>query len=169
MIPMAPAEGDALVLLGETRGHLGQSAWLWDLHGRAEGDAPPVDLDAERRAGELVRSLKARGLITAAHDLSDGGLAMATAEMALAGGVGVTVETDPALSPAAWFFGEDRGRYLVASTDPEAVLAAAGKAGVPARKLGTTGGDTISLGTSEVPLATLREAHTTGFTRLMGE
>jgi phosphoribosylformylglycinamidine synthase len=169
MIPMAPAEGDALVLLGETRGHLGQSAWLWDLHGRAEGDTPPVDLESERRAGELVRALKAQGLITAAHDLSDGGLAVAAAEMALAAGTGITVDADETLTPAAWFFGEDQGRYLVASTDPEAVLAAAGKAGVPARKLGTTGGDTISLGASSAPLANLREAHTTGFTRLMGE
>ncbi|HUF87617.1 MAG TPA: phosphoribosylformylglycinamidine synthase subunit PurL, partial [Thermohalobaculum sp.] len=114
LIPMAPGAGETLVLLGETHGHLGQSALLWELHARAEGDAPPVDLAAERRAGELVRRLRAEDLITAAHDLSDGGLAVAAAEMALAAGTGVALEADPALPAAAWFFGEDQGRYLVA-------------------------------------------------------
>jgi len=169
LIPMTPGDGDALVLLGETKGHLGQSAWLWDLHNRAEGDAPPVDLDAERRAGELVRALKAQGLITAAHDLSDGGLALAAAEMALAAGTGVTIEADRALSPAAWFFGEDQGRYLVASTDPQGVAAAAKAAGVPAREVGRAGGDAVRLGTSGIALAELLNAHDSGFSRLMGE
>ncbi|HSF96176.1 MAG TPA: phosphoribosylformylglycinamidine synthase subunit PurL [Thermohalobaculum sp.] len=169
MIRMAPEDGDTLVLLGETKGHLGQSAWLWELFARAEGDAPPVDLDAERKAGELVRSLKADGLITAAHDLSDGGLAIAAAEMALAAGTGVALEADPALAPAAWLFGEDQGRYLVASTDPEAVIAAATATGVPARKVGRAGGETIRLGASDLPFAALREAHMTGFARMMRE
>ncbi len=170
-IPMAPGAGETLVLLGETRGHLGQSAYLWELHGRAEGDAPPVDLAAERKAGELVRALRAARLITAAHDLSDGGLAIAAAEMALAAGTGITLEADPALSPAQWFFGEDQARYVVACepAEADAVLAAAAKAGVPARKAGTTGGATVNLGASTVPLATLREAHATGFARMMGE
>jgi phosphoribosylformylglycinamidine synthase len=169
LIPMAPSEGDTLVLLGEARGHLGQSAWLWDLHIRAEGDAPPVDLGAERRAGELVRALKAQGLITAAHDLSDGGLALAAAEMALAAGTGVTLEADATLAPAAWFFGEDQGRYLVGAKNADAVLAAAGKAGIPARVIGRTGGAEVTLGEAALPLATLAEAHRTGFARLMGE
>jgi phosphoribosylformylglycinamidine synthase len=171
IIPMAPGSGEALVLIGATDGHLGQSAWLWELFRRAEGDAPPVDLAAERRAGELIRRLKAEGLITAAHDLSDGGLALAAAEMALAAGTGVTLAADPALSPAAWFFGEDQGRYLVTCAG-EAVarlVAAAAEAGVPARKVGETGGDRITLGASSLPLATLRAAHATGFARLMGE
>ena len=103
VIPMAPGDGETLVLIGETKGHLGQSAWLWELHGKAEGDAPPVDLDAERRAGDLIRALKAKRLITAAHDLSDGGLAVAAAEMALAAGTGVTLEAAEQLSPPAWF------------------------------------------------------------------
>ena len=86
---MAPRDGDVLVLLGETRGHLGQSALLAEVFGREEGDAPPVDLAAERAAGEFVRAANAEGLVAAAHDLSDGGLAVAAAEMALAGGLGV--------------------------------------------------------------------------------
>ncbi len=171
IIPMAPGAGEVLVLLGVTRGHLGQSAYLWELRARAEGDAPPVDLDAERKAGELVRALKAQGLITAAHDLSDGGLAVAAAEMALAAGTGVTIEAHPALSPAEWFFGEDQARYLVACRPAatDAVLAAAGNAGVPARRVGATGGDTVALGASALPLVTLHEIHGTGFARMMGE
>jgi phosphoribosylformylglycinamidine synthase len=169
IIPMAPGVGETLVLIGETTGHLGQSAWLWELHGRAEGDAPRVDLEAERRAGDLVRGLKARGLITAAHDLSDGGLAVAAAEMALAAGTGVTIEADDALAPSAWFFGEDQGRYLLACTDSDAVIAAAGKAGVSARRVGETGGEVVRLGASEVALGDLRAAHEGGFARMMGE
>ncbi|MDH3669051.1 MAG: phosphoribosylformylglycinamidine synthase subunit PurL [Paracoccaceae bacterium] len=169
MIPMAPGAGDTLVLIGETKGHLGQSAWAWELHGRDEGDAPPVDLDAERRAGDLIRSLKARDLITAAHDLSDGGLAIAAAEMAIASGTGVTLEQAPGLGPAAWFFGEDQGRYLVGCADPDAVVAAAKEAGLAARTVGAMGGDQIILGDTALPLATLAEAHCTGFARLMGE
>ncbi|MCH8168822.1 MAG: phosphoribosylformylglycinamidine synthase subunit PurL [Proteobacteria bacterium] len=169
MIPMAPGAGEALVLIGETTGHLGQSAWLWELHGRAEGDAPHVDLDGERKAGELVRALKRQGLITAAHDLADGGLAVAAAEMALAAGTGVTIEADGALAPSAWFFGEDQGRYLLACTDADAVIAAAGNAGVSARRVGETGGEAVRLGGSEVALAELRAAHEGGFARMMGE
>jgi phosphoribosylformylglycinamidine synthase len=173
MIPMAPGAGEALVLIGETTGHLGQSAWLWELHGRADGDAPHVDLEAERRAGEMVRALKRQGLITAAHDLADGGLAVAAAEMALAADTGVAVEADGALAPSAWFFGEDQGRYLLACTDAEAVIAVAAEAGVGARRVGETGGEpgyeTVRLGASEVALADLRAAHQGGFARMMGE
>jgi phosphoribosylformylglycinamidine synthase len=169
VIGMAPGAGDALVLIGEPAGHLGQSAWLWELFGRAEGDAPPVDLEAERKAGELVRALKAQGLITAAHDLSDGGLAVAAAEMALAAGVGVTVEADGTPGASAWFFGEDQGRYLLGCTDADAVIAAAGEAGVSARGVGEMGGEAVRLGTSQVALADLRAEHAGGFARMMGE
>lgn len=171
VIRMAPGAGEALVLLGATRGHLGQSALLWELFGRAEGDAPPVDLEGERRAGELVRRLGAAGLITAAHDLSDGGLAVAAAEMALAAGLGVTLEANAGLSPAAWFFGEDQGRYLVTCSPRDAarVAALAAEAGVAARTVGRTGGDRIALGASSLALGALRKAHQGGFARLMGE
>ena len=114
-IPMAGRRGDVLILLGETAGWLDRSAWLYELHGREEGPPPPVDLAAERAAGELVRALKAADLLSAAHDLSDGGLAVAAAEMALASGCGATVAGAPkGMAPGAWFFGEDQGRYLLA-------------------------------------------------------
>lgn len=161
IIPAAPGSGEVLVLIGESRGHLGQSAWLAELFDRAEGDAPPVDLAAERRAGELVRALKAGGHITAAHDLADGGLALAAAEMALRGNVGVSIEGDSTLPASAWFFGEDQGRYLLACAPGslDALLGFAKDAGVPARKVGETGGDAISLAGSKITLDVARDAY----------
>ena len=172
VIPMAPGGADILILLGASLGHLGQSALLWELWSRAEGEAPRVDLEAERRAGELVRALKAAGHITAAHDLSDGGLAVAAAEMALAAGSGATLDGADTLSPAAWFFGEDQGRYLVGVADDaaaDAVIDAARIAGVPAARIGVMGGETIRLGDTSLPLADLAAAHATGLARLMDE
>ncbi|MFO1106174.1 MAG: phosphoribosylformylglycinamidine synthase subunit PurL [Amaricoccus sp.] len=169
VIGMAPAPGDALVLIGESRGHLGQSALLAELFGRAEGEVPPVDLEAERRAGEVLRAAKAEGLVGAAHDLGDGGLALAAAEMALAGGCGVSVEADAALPPLGWFFGEDQGRYLVATARPEALVARVEAAGVAARIVGRAGGERVTLGAGAVALETLRAAHEGALARLMGE
>lgn len=172
LIRMAPRRGDVLVLLGETSGWLDRSIWLQDLHGREEGPPPPVDLGAERRAGELVRALKARGLLRAAHDLSDGGLAVAAAEMALACGCGASVTGAPrGLTAAGWFFGEDQGRYLLACApkDAMALMDAAAEAGVAARQVGTMEGDALILGGASVPMARLREAHEGGFARMMGE
>src|SRR5881398_2620523 len=111
--------GDVIVLIGTRSGHLGQSLWLREVHGREEGPPPPVDLAAEKRAGECIRQLIAQGLVTAVHDCSDGGAAIAVAEMALAGSVGVhmtVVEQIP--NPGAILFGEDQGRYLVTTRDP---------------------------------------------------
>ncbi len=165
MLTIAPNPGDALILIGETRGHMGQSALLADLFDREEGAPPPVDLEAEAAAGALVLRLAREGLLSAAHDLSDGGLALAAAEMALAAHCGATV----AGQGLAFFFGEDQARYLLACA-PErvaAVLAAAGA--VPAQAIGAMGGDAVALGASRVPLASLRAAHETGFARLMGE
>ncbi len=162
LIRMSPRAGDRLLLVGTTRGHLGRSALLAELFGREEGEAPPVDLAAERAAGEFVRAANAAGLVGAAHDLSDGGLAVAAAEMALASGVGVEIEADAALGAAGWFFGEDQARYLIAcrpeAADPLAAMAAA--AGVPLRAVGSAQGDSVRLGGGEVAIAALRRAHT---------
>lgn len=137
-----PAQpGDVAVLLGETRGHLGQSALLWEIWGRAEGAPPPVDLTAERLAGEFLRAR--HGQIRAATDLSDGGLALAAFEMAVAAGCGVQIEGQG----TGWFFGEDQGRYLLAAApaDADALLAAARAGGVPARAVGRFGGADFTL------------------------
>ncbi len=160
-IRMAPRDGDLLVLVGETRGHLGQSALLAEVFGREEGDAPRVDLAAERAAGELVRAANAAGLVAAAHDLSDGGLALAAAEMALAGEIGVVLDGDAGLTAAGWFFGEDQGRYLIGCSPqnlgPLVKLGAEAK--VMVRAVGKVGGDVIGLGGARVGLEEVRRVH----------
>jgi phosphoribosylformylglycinamidine synthase len=105
------AEGEALVLLGHSTGHVGQSLWLDVCHGSRAGDAPSVDIEVEKRLGELVRQLIADRAITAVHDISDGGALVAVAEMALAGARGVSLTLPNVPNPAAILFGEDQGRF----------------------------------------------------------
>ncbi|ACK50153.1 phosphoribosylformylglycinamidine synthase II [Methylocella silvestris BL2] len=139
--------GDAILLIGDTEGWLGQSLYLRDVCGREAGAPPPVDLAAEKRNGDFVRELIRAALVSAVHDISDGGLAVALAEMAMAGGVGASVEA-PANVPAHGFwFGEDQSRYIVATSPERAlgVLAAAQRAGVPCRRIGETGGAALTL------------------------
>jgi phosphoribosylformylglycinamidine synthase len=152
--------GDQLVLIGETTGWLGASMYLREVAGREDGAPPPVDLAVERRNGELVRGLIGSGQVETVHDLSDGGLIAAAAEMALASGVGVQL-TVPEDQPAhAWLFGEDQARYLVATRGADALLAVAEAAGVPARVIGEAGGDAIAVaGVFSLALETLRTAH----------
>ncbi|MBL4749335.1 MAG: phosphoribosylformylglycinamidine synthase subunit PurL [Amylibacter sp.] len=158
VISMRPNDGDRLVLIGKTDGHLGQSALLKELFNREDGDAPHVDLAAEKAAGEFVRTAHAGGLITAAHDLSDGGLALAVADMALAANVGVTVQQ----GDTGWFFGEDQARYLLATKDATALLNAAKSAGVEAAEIGSFAGHNIALGDSKIALADIRAAFDAG-------
>jgi len=153
--------GEAIVLIGETSGHLGASLYLREIAKRHDGTPPPVNLAAEKRAGDLVRGLIVRRAVTACHDLSDGGLAVAVAEMALAGDLGATVEqVDSELPLPAWLFGEDQARYLVTAPAAETVLEAARQAGVPAVCIGETGGSGLTLaGADTISLSTLRAAH----------
>jgi phosphoribosylformylglycinamidine synthase II len=137
------AAGEAIVLIGVTAGHLGASLYLREVAGREDGPPPPVDLAAERRNGDFVRSQIALRRVTACHDLSDGGLLVALAEMALAGGIGAAVAPDRL--DAGYLFGEDQARYLLATAMPEEVLAAASEAGVPCCRLGTTGGAALTV------------------------
>lgn len=156
------AEGEAIVLIGETRGWLGQSAYLATVCGREEGAPPPVDLAVERRNGDFVRSLITAGRLSACHDLSDGGLAVALAEMAMAKGIGAKVEALPAGPAHAVLFGEDQGRYLLSlpAGAAEAVVAEAKAAGVPAQIIGKTGGSELALpGEAAVSIAALRKTH----------
>ncbi|MCU0891732.1 MAG: phosphoribosylformylglycinamidine synthase subunit PurL [Sandarakinorhabdus sp.] len=150
------AEGDGVWLIGGTGSHLGQSLWLRECHGREDGPPPVVDLVQERAAGEAVAALIAAGSVNAVHDLSDGGLAVALAEMALASGLGATVE--PALT-AATAFGEDQGRYLV--------TAPAGIAIAGAVRIGTVGGHALVLNGTALPLADLRRVHETALPAMM--
>jgi phosphoribosylformylglycinamidine synthase len=166
-------EGETLVLLGHSTGHVDQSLWLQVCHGRREGAPPAVDLAVEQRLGKLARDLIAAGKVTAVHDISDGGALVAIAEMALAGGIGAEVKLPSAANPAAVLFGEDQGRMIVTTRWPESVRAIANASQLFAIEIGTTGGDSITIrssarGTSEsVPLADLRAAHEGFFPRLM--
>jgi phosphoribosylformylglycinamidine synthase len=166
-------EGDRLVLLGATGGHLGQSLYLREIAGREEGPPPPVDLAAERRHGDFVRGLIREGAVTACHDLSDGGLLVALAEMAMAGRMGATLDTpgDRETPMAGWLFGEDQGRYLVAlpANKSAAILDRAKSAGVPAAVVGRTGGTSLTLpGGEAISVAELSEINEGWLPRYMG-
>ncbi|MBT6406087.1 MAG: phosphoribosylformylglycinamidine synthase subunit PurL, partial [Rhodospirillaceae bacterium] len=151
-IGIAPTSaGQALVLIGETKGHLGSSLYLREIEGREEGSPPPVDLAVERRNGDFVRAEILAGNITACHDLADGGLLVGIAEMALAAGLGAEIDHAAAgdVILHAWLFGEDQARYLVATDDAYGLIAAAAATGAPAQRVGTFGGDALQLGEAQ--------------------
>ncbi len=168
------AAGETIYLIGAEawatpdpeRSHLGKSLWLDVVHGRDEGRAPPVDLALEKSAGKIIRDLIADGFVSAVHDVSDGGIAVALAEMAMASGIGADVEANDAYTAAQWWFGEDQGRYIVTVPDPAALNAQLAKgtededqARVGFRRIGTTGGDSL-LGVS---LDDMKAAHRSFF------
>lgn len=166
--------GDTVIAVGERAGELGQSIWLREIHGREDGPPPAVDLAAERRTGDFIRAQIASGAITACHDVSDGGLAVALAEMALASNIGVLVNEPQPFGVAGSLFGEDQGLYVVTVCDSclADFMVAAHKANVPADPLGRTIKDRIIFELDEgdwtVSLADLRAAHEGFFPRLMG-
>lgn len=152
---------DVIMLIGATVGWLGQSLYLRDICGMERGAPPPVDLAAERRNGDFVRELIAFGEVGAVHDLSDGGLAVGLAEMALAGNMGARITRLPEGQAHGVLFGEDQARYLITAPAQTSlrIAKAAGLAGVPLMALGVTGDVALSLlGCEPIPLARLREA-----------
>ena len=135
-----------VVLIGATIGWLGQSLWLREVTGREDGAPPPVDLAVERANGDFVRARILDGTIRACHDVSDGGVLVAIAEMAMASGIGCRLVTHPRDVPGhAFWFGEDQARYLIAVPDGVALIRAADTAGVPAMRIGTSGGKDLTL------------------------
>ena len=141
-------DGDAILLVGETAGWLGQSIYLREICAREEGAPPPVDLIEERENGDFVRGLILDGTASAVHDLSEGGLLVALAEMAMAGEIGATLDAPPDDIPAhAYWFGEDQARYIVTvpAGKADAVLARARAASVLVSSIGTTGGAALAL------------------------
>ncbi|MCP1550949.1 MULTISPECIES: phosphoribosylformylglycinamidine synthase subunit PurL [Methylorubrum] len=156
-------EGDVLVLIGRTEGWLGQSLYLSEIAGREEGAPPPVDLAIERRNGDFVRSLIVSGIADTVHDLSDGGLAVALAEMAMAGGIGAALPAAPEGVPVhAYLFGEDQGRYLIAVPAEAAadLLYSASAQGIDASTVGIVAGDSLVLpGEETISVAELKAAH----------
>ncbi|WP_425098252.1 phosphoribosylformylglycinamidine synthase subunit PurL [Tropicibacter sp. S64] len=157
-------DGHVALLVGETNGHLGQSALLAEVFHREDGDAPHVDLAAEKAAGEFIRANRA--LIRSCTDLSDGGLALAAFEMAEAAGVGVQLDS----GDTATLFGEDQARYLIATSfdAAEALMTEAGKAGVPISTVGKFGGTAVKMGGSEAPLAELSALYRETFGKTFG-
>ncbi len=153
-------DGDTLILIGDSHGELGASLYLRELLGREDGAPPPVDLGLERKNGDFVRALIASARVTACHDLSDGGLAIAAAEMALASNIGVTLAATSHAHAHPFLFGEDQARYLVATRDPQKIIASAQADGVHAIVAGEAGGDAFaSRELFSIPLETLRAAH----------
>ena len=150
-----------LILLGTTKGWIGQSLWLREIAGREDGAPPPVDLPAERAVGDFVRNQILAGAVRACHDVSDGGILVAIAEMCIASGIGARLATHPRDIPGhAFWFGEDQGRYLVAVPDGAAFIRAAEVANVPAMRIATSGGQDLTLpdgGT--ISVKALRDAH----------
>jgi len=138
--------GETIFLIGETKGHLGSSLYLREIAGSEDGAPPPVDLAAERRNGDAVRAAILAGEVTACHDISDGGLLVALADMAIAGGVGASVAPPAGVAHEhAFWFGEDQARYLLTTNEPEKVVARMTAASVPTLKLGTTVGDALTI------------------------
>ena len=171
-------ENDLILLFGAPDWwgtHLGQSIYMRDIHGRTDGPPPPVDLAHERKVGDFVRALIVDGVATAVHDVSDGGLAVALAEMAMASGIGATVNQLEGGDPLPQFFGEDQGRYVVTVKefpdleDFARFMARISDAGIFAPWIGTTGGSELKLGSARaIPVSELRAAHESWFPRFMG-
>jgi phosphoribosylformylglycinamidine synthase len=167
--------GDVLVVIGTRGGHLGQSLWLRQIHDRADGPPPPVDLEAERRTGEFVREQARLGALSAVHDVSDGGIAVAIAEMALAGNVGALIQPSGPGHVARQFFAEDQGLYVATIDDGHLLdfLTGADAAGVEVEPIGRTAGKRLIFELADrdfcIPLDQLRAAHEGFFPRLMGE
>ncbi|AQT04004.1 phosphoribosylformylglycinamidine synthase subunit PurL [Acetobacter persici] len=168
-VGLGMAENKAVVLIGETRGELGQSIWLREILGREDGAPPPVDLAAEKRNGDFVRQEILSGTVSACHDLSDGGLLVAAAEMVMATGIGCELESpDSGIRPEAFWFGEDQARYLVCVENTAEFCARAEQAGVPARLIGQSGGNDLILPSGvTISAARLVAAHEAFFPALM--
>ena len=156
------APDEIILLIGDTWGHLGASLYLRELTGRASGPPPPVDFDAERRHGDFVRGLIGAGKLGACHDISDGGLLVAIAEMALASGIGATLSLDEDDTLHAFLFGEDQGRYLITAAESEvgSIEAEAAAAPIPLTVIGRTGGMSLTVGVRcTISLSDLKAAH----------
>ncbi|BBC78633.1 phosphoribosylformylglycinamidine synthase subunit PurL [Acetobacter orientalis] len=168
-VGLGMAEASDLVLVGETKGELGQSIWLREILGREEGAPPSVDLATEKRNGDFVRNAILDGTVRACHDIADGGILVAVAEMVMASRVGCELESPTSgIRPEAFWFGEDQARYLVCVKDGAAFCADAQKNGVPARILGRSGGSDLILPSGvTISAARLTTAHDAFFPTLM--
>jgi phosphoribosylformylglycinamidine synthase len=160
---------DAIVLIGGHGRHLGQSLYLREVHGLEDGPPPAVDLDRERRHGDFVRALIHAGRVSACHDISDGGLLIALAEMALGGGIGAVIGESEDINHVS-LFAEDQGRYVVTcgGSAAEAIVNDARNHGVEALAIGRTEGRRLIVeGLMSISLDDLRQAHEGWFPAFM--
>jgi phosphoribosylformylglycinamidine synthase len=175
--------GEAVLALGSNRGELGQTIWLREIKGRSDGPPPKVNLEQEKAVGGLIGELIEQGLVSAVHDVSDGGELVTVAEMALAGDIGAEVNWADELYPSydfqpysgtAAIFGESQGRFIVTTSDPERIIAAAEADGIHVRWLGATTDEKFLHAMTEdtiaayISLADLRAAHEGFLPKLMG-
>ena len=168
-------EGEDIFVIGDTKGHLGQSLWLREIIGLEDGPSPIIDLAQERQNGIFIRALVARAEVTAVHDVSDGGIVCAIAEMCLAGGVGATCFYDVAPDEVTgWAFGEDQGRYIITVKNRDAFIASATTVEIEYELIGRTEGNSLSIGfiareenDMDIPLTELRAAHESFFKNWM--
>jgi len=151
------SEGESIIVIGESKGHIGQSLFLKDFYGKEEGAPPPVSLTAERRHGKFVRGLIDDQDITACHDVSDGGLLVSITEMAMSGNIGYKIEYKNA--DAGFWFGEDQARYVVTTKDPDDLIQKLTKASIPFMNLGVTGGNKIIVNEEEAMLDEIKTIH----------
>jgi len=163
-------EGDTLILIGDTLGWLGASIYLSVMLSREDGAPPPVNLETEKMNGDYIRKLIRNRRVHAAHDCSDGGLAIAACEMAFASNIGLTLAAPAEGTRHGWLFGEDQGRYLLSveenSVNP--IISTAHSKGISAQVVGRVGGDRIiANGGFDVSLEGLRQKHESWLPELM--
>lgn len=168
-------EGEVILLVGETKGHLGASLALRELFGREDGPPPLVDLAVEKKNGDFVRSLIADQKITACHDLSDGGLMVALAEMTFRHGIGAKVTIPVAdndfTGNFAYLLGEDQARYLITASKERAaeIEKAAASQGVMVTNLGHTQKDEFEIAIMcKLSVAELKQANEEWLPKFMG-
>ena len=161
--------GCELVIIGETKGHLGQTIWLREIMGQETGAPPSIDLQTEKANGDFVRNEILNGNILACHDVSDGGLLVAITEMVLASNIGCTLDVpESGMRPEAYWFGEDQARYVVVTSNKDKLLQNAKEKNIPARVIAYAGGDGLVFPSgSVITIARLREANNGFFTALM--
>ena len=165
------AEGEDIILIGETKGHLGASLYLREILGKEEGTPPPVDLQAEKANGDFVRSLIEGGKITACHDVSDGGLLVALAEMTYRNGVGADCSSKQIKydqNAINYWFGEDQARYIITAKNSAEILQAAKTAKIPATIIGKTNANELNFAGNSIKTSELRAINESWLPEYMG-
>ena len=159
-IRMEPQNNEMLFILGNTRGHLAQSAIRYELLGDKSGDSPDVDLELEKLSGKFILEASASGLINAVHDVSEGGIAIAAAEMAIRGNIGIKLIS----GSVAWYFGEDQNRYLISCTKKQKkpLLTLASRRKLKITEIGQVGGSHMIMGDEKILLDSLTEVYSAG-------